>query len=143
MTLKEKIKADIILATKERNALKKNSLKVIIGEVDTQEARLGKGKLLTDEEVCKIIRKTVQGIDEMLGYRANKDLEDEKVLLSEYLPKVLSKEELSVILQCKLADIKAASNVGQATGVAMKYLKEQQKVADGRDVTEIIKGLRE
>lgn len=140
LTLKEQIKIKINVATKARNP-SKNILKVIIGEVDTQEAR--NGKLLSDEEVCKIIRKTVQGIEEMLVYKpGDYALETEKEILSELLPAQLSREELVSLLSVKLTELKSAKSDGQATGIGMKYLKEQGKLADGKDVTEVVKGLR-
>jgi len=44
MTIKESIKADILTATKIKDNTTKNILKVVLGEIDTQE---GRGKTLT------------------------------------------------------------------------------------------------
>lgn len=140
MTIKERIKSDIIAATKAKEDAAKNILRVILGEIDTQE---GRGKILTDEQICSIIRKTLQGVEEMLTYRPeNVDLQKEKSVLVNLVPTQLSREDIINELTPKLAELKSAKADGQATGIAMKFFKENKKNVDGTLVAEVVKSIR-
>lgn len=141
MTLKETIRKQILEAAKARMDDQKNVLKVILGEIDTQESRTGKS--LSDEECCRVIRKTLQGIDEMLGYKPNDPkLETEKACLSALLPKQLDEAAILASLSSKIEDIKAAKSEGQATGIAMKSCKEQGLSVDGNLVKKVVLEIR-
>lgn len=141
MTLKETIRKQILEAAKARMDDQKNVLKVILGEIDTQESRTGKP--LTDDECCRVIRKTLQGIDEMLGYKPNDaKLETEKVCLSALLPKQLDEAAILASLSAKIEEIKTAKSEGQATGIAMKSCKEQGLAVDGNLVKKVVLEIR-
>jgi uncharacterized protein YqeY len=139
--LKMKIREQITTATKLRKDTVKNVLKVVLGEIDTQEVRNKKD--LSDEEICKVIKKTLQGIEEMLVYKAgDAGLEEEKVTLTALLPKQLDRVDILFQLASKAEEIKAAKSDGQATGIAMKFFKESKQLVDGTDVTAIVKEIR-
>lgn len=140
MTLKERIKADILTATKAKDNATKNTLKVVLGEVDTQE---GRGKTLTDEQIYGVIRKVLQGVEEMLTYKpGDTALLQEKTTLSKLLPAQLNRDDILDKLIDKVDEIKNAKADGQATGIAMKYFKENKLVVDGTLVADVIKQLR-
>ena len=63
-------------------------------------------------------------------------------ILSSYLPKSLSVDEITQALAPVTAQIKAAGNDGQATGIAMKQLKSAGLTVNGKDVGLAIKELR-
>jgi uncharacterized protein YqeY len=69
-------------------------------------------------------------------------LAQEMQILATYLPKSLSVDEIVSALAPVAAQIKAAGNDGQATGIAMKQLKSEGLVVNGKDVTLAIKELR-
>jgi uncharacterized protein YqeY len=138
---KEKIRSNIATATKLKKEPAKNVLKVVLGEIDTQEARLSRD--LTDEEVYKVIRKTLQGIEEMLQYKpGDVNLEIEKVTLEHLLPKKLDYMDILLELSPKIEELKQAKSDGQATGIAMKLLKEKKLLVEGNDVAQVVKGIR-
>jgi uncharacterized protein YqeY len=140
MTIKERIKADILAATKAKDNATKNTLKVVLGEVDTQE---GRGKTLTDEQIYGVIRKVLQGVEEMLTYKpGDAVLMQEKATLSKLLPVQFDREDILDKLIDKVDEIKNAKSDGQATGIAMKYFKENKLVVDGTLMAEIVKQLR-
>lgn len=140
MNIKERIKADILTATKAKDNATKNTLKVVLGEVDTQE---GRGKNLTEEQIYGVIRKVLQGIEEMLTYKpGDAVLMQEKDTLSKLLPVQLGREDILDKLINKVDEIKNAKADGQATGIAMKYFKENKLVVDGTLVADIVKQLR-
>ena len=62
-TLKEKISADYMSAFKAKNTVAKNLLSVIKGEIQTIEKNTGI-ETLSDEEVTKILNKTVKSLKE-------------------------------------------------------------------------------
>lgn len=141
MSLKLKIKEQIVIATKAKKEHTKNVLKVVLGDIDMQEVRNKND--LTDGEIIKIVRKTLQGVEEMLSYKSGDiGLEEEKAVLSSLLPKQLSKEDVLAALGSKVEEIKSAKSDGQATGLAMKHFKESKLSVDGTLVAEVIKDIR-
>jgi hypothetical protein len=144
MSLFDIIRSKILVATKNKNENTKNILKVVLGEINTMESRTG--IKLKDEEIHKIIKKTVEGIDESLKYvkeGTNYDkLCAEKVVLSALLPQYLSKEAVIAALSEVVAEIKAAKSDGQATGVAMKLAKAKQLSVTGDVVAAVVKEIR-
>ncbi len=61
--LKEKINADYMSAFKSKNVVAKNLLSVIKGEIQTLEKNTGV-ETLSDEDVTKILNKTVKSLKE-------------------------------------------------------------------------------
>lgn len=141
MTLKETIRKQILEATKARMEDQKNVLKVVLGEIDTQESRTGKP--FSDDDCCRVVRKVLQGIEEMLTYKPNDEkLKTEKECLNALLPKQLSKEDVLTALTEKLGEIKTAKSEGQATGIAMKFFKEKGVSVDGNIAKEVVATIR-
>jgi len=140
MTVKDLIKADILIATKAKNSNTKNILKVVLGEIDTHE---GRGKNLTDDQIYGVVKKVLQGVEEMLTYKpGDAVLLQEKAILSNLLPTQLGRDDILDKLINKIDEIKNAKADGQATGVAMKYFKENKLVVDGTLVADVVKQLR-
>ena len=65
MTLKEKINTDFMIAFKSKNMISKNILSVIKGEIQTIEKNIGSDNL-SDDEVTKILTKTVKSLKETI-----------------------------------------------------------------------------
>ena len=140
--LKETIRKYIVTAMKLKRESAKNVLKVVLGEIETQESR--SGKLLSDEDIHKVVRKTLQGIDEMLQYKpGDEGLEMEKRTLQELLPKQLDSMDVLLNLTSKIDELKLAKSDGQATGIAMKFFKESKLLVDGNIVAEVVKSIRQ
>jgi hypothetical protein len=66
----------------------------------------------------------------------------EKDTLSKLLPVQLDREDILDKLINKVDEIINAKADGQATGIAMKYFKENKLVVDGTLVADIVKQLR-
>lgn len=141
MTLKETIRKQIVETTKLRMEAQKNVLKVVLSEIDLQESR--NGKQFTDEDCCRVIRKTLQGVEEMLTYKPNDPkFEAEKATLKGLLPKELDFADLKSALSSKVDEIKAAKSEGQGTGIAMKFFKERSIIVDGNTVKKVVAEIR-
>jgi len=110
MTLKEKINADYMTAFKAKDAVSKKLLSVIKGEIQTIEKNVGVDSL-SDEEVTKILNKTVKSLKETLQASDSADTKLELEIVEAYLPKQMSKDEIvSKVTELKLAGV---TNIGQ------------------------------
>ena len=110
MTLKEKINADYMTAFKAKDAVSKKLLSVIKGEIQTIEKNVGVDSL-SDEELTKILNKTVKSLKETLQASDSADTKLELEIVEAYLPKQLSKDEIvSKVTELKVAGI---TNIGQ------------------------------
>ncbi|HWZ91690.1 MAG TPA: GatB/YqeY domain-containing protein [Polyangiaceae bacterium] len=142
--LVDQIKARMFQAIKAGAHLEKEILRVAVGEITTEAARPGRQG--SDEEAQAILRKLVKSNQETLASTTDDEkrttLLKENEILSAFLPKSLSPEEILVALAPVVEQIKAAGNDGQATGVAMKQLKQSGAIVSGKDVALVIKDLR-
>ena len=110
MTLKERISADYMTAFKAKDSVAKNLLSVIKGEIQTIEKNTGIDNM-SDEDVTKILNKTVKSLKETLQASASEDTKSELSIVEAYLPKQLSKDEIfSKVLDLKESGI---TNIGQ------------------------------
>ena len=109
MTLKEKINADYMTAFKAKDSVVKNLLSVIKGEIQTSEKNNGID--MSDEDVTKILNKTVKSLKETLNAYDSEDTKRELEIVESYLPKQLSKDEIVA----KVTDLKntGVTNIGQ------------------------------
>jgi uncharacterized protein YqeY len=110
MTLKEKINADYMTAFKAKDVVSKKLLSVIKGEIQTIEKNVGVDSL-SDEEVTKILNKTVKSLKETLQASNDEDTRLELEIVEAYLPKQMSKDEIvSKVTELKVAGV---TNIGQ------------------------------
>jgi uncharacterized protein YqeY len=149
MSLKDTVREKFEEARRSGNREQKNVLSVILGDVATMEARTGKD--VPDADLEKLLRKLVESNTESLAqlkahHREGEPqaavLEQEIVFLKTLLPKSLDQEAIAKALEPVRAEIVAAKNDGQATGVAMKHLKGLSLNAQGQDVSAVVKQLR-
>jgi len=138
MTLKEKINKDYIEAFKAKNTVAKNLLSVIKGEIQTIEKNTGTENL-SDEDVTKILNKTVKSLKETIKSLAPIDGNGEGIvqavaelaIVESYLPTQLSVEEI----QSKI-DALVASGV-KNIGMIMKEFNSLP--VDKKVVSELVK----
>jgi len=140
----DQIKARMFQAIKSGAHVEKEILRVAVGEITTDAARPGRQG--NDEEAMGILRKLLKSNEETLAATTDAEkrsiLTEEMAILAAYLPKSLSVDEIVQALAPVAAQIKAAGNDGQATGIAMKQLKSAALVVNGKDVSLAIKELR-
>jgi len=149
MSMLDTLKAKLTEYRKKGSAVEMGVLQVVLGDASMLEARSGKKP--TDDEVEKLIRKTMLGNQETLTILQQKGLtgsenfaklKTENALLQSLLPQTLSVDEIVTHLAEVSEAIKAAKNDGQATGVAMKHLKGKGLRVLGEDVTQAVKRVR-
>jgi uncharacterized protein YqeY len=143
------LQAKIQEAVKARDNLARDLLRVIHGEVSTRKARTGKEP--RDEEIHAIIRSMIANNQEtrreleqrgQTGHEAYGRLAQENTYLETLLPKTLDQAAIGKELEPIAADLKAAKNDGQATGMAMKHLKQKGLAVLGEDVAAAVRQLR-
>lgn len=138
------IKTRIVVAMKSGNTLERNILKVVLGDLQSNETR--KGSALTAEECEQTVRKIIKGVSETITLTADPaakaTLEAEKVIMESLLPKTATEEEIIAALAPVADAIRAAGNDGQATGAAMKHIKTTGLVVAGPTVAAAVKRLR-
>lgn len=140
----ETIRTRLKDAMKAGRTVEKEILRVALGEIQTEEARNGKPP--TDPEIEKIFRKLVKSNTETMEATvapSDKDiLRQEIQVLESLLPKVLDEAAIIAALSPIADAIRSAGNDGQATGVAMKQLKELAVTVDGKTVSAAVRQIR-
>jgi uncharacterized protein YqeY len=149
MNLKETVRARFEEAKRSGSREEKDLLSVILGDIATAEARSGKD--IADADVEKLLRKMVESntesVNQLKSHGRGDDprlavLEREITCLKTLLPQTLDAAAIVQALAPVRADIVAAKNDGQATGVAMKHLKATGLKALGQDVSTAVQAIR-
>jgi uncharacterized protein YqeY len=135
-------------AMKAKDDMARDLLRVVLGEV-TRRGQTSKDA--SDDEVFAIIRKVIAGNTETRKElekrgRTTEDtyqrLARENAYLESLLPAVLDRASIRKELEPVAADLKAAKNDGQATGVAMKHLRQKGLAVQGEEVAAAVKEIR-
>ncbi len=145
MGFKERIMNDMKEAMKSKDELKLKvlrSLKSAIGYFEVE----GEKREAKDEDIEKIVLKEIKKRQESVeAYRnaGREDLakaeEEELKILQEYAPKMLSKEEVKVIVEEVIKELSATK---KDFGAVMKEVMNRVKgKAEGKIVNELVKEL--
>lgn len=138
------VKSQMLQAMKDKDVLKKEILRVALGELQTQEARTGNS--IEDAESEKVLRKLVKSNQETIDASEDQavieQLEKENAVLLELLPQTLSVEEIEKALEDEKDQIVNAGNDGQAIGLAVKTLKSKNATVNGSDVATAVRAIR-
>ncbi len=143
------LQAKIQEAVKARDDLARDLLRVVLGEVSTRKARTGKEP--AEAEVHAIIRSLMTNNAEtrkeleqrgQTAHEAYERLGRENEYLETLLPRTLDQAAIRAALEPIAGDLKGAKNDGQATGMAMKHLKQKGLAVLGEDVAAAVKQVR-
>lgn len=143
--LKEKLLEDLKNAMKEKNEIRKNAVQMVRAAI--LQVEKDKGITLEDDKIIEIIAKEVKKRkDSLEDYKKGgrddivSQVEEEIAILSEYLPKQLSKEEIEQIVKEIIKEVEATSM--KDMGKVMKASKEKMGAsADGKTINEVVKAL--
>jgi hypothetical protein len=140
--LLEKIKQDLIIATKKQDPLILKTLRFILSEINYKKIELQKE--LNDEDIVTLLHKEVKKrLDamEMMKKGKREDLVKEEEyklkVINNYLPKQMTDEEIAVIVKEVLAN-SPNPIMGPVIGEVVKRTKGK---ADGKKIAEIVKKL--
>ena len=147
MSLKDRIGEDIKAAMKAKDKIRLQtvrSIKKVLLEKEVELRPQGKDSLTEEQEIELLAQQAKQRRDSIEQYRqggrddlANQEAQ-ELAIIETYLPKQLSEEELSAILDEIITEVgaKIAKDLGKVMGNAMKKLKGK---ADGKKIQEMVK----
>ena len=143
--LKEKLMDDLKNSMKEKNEIRKNTVQMVRAAI--LQVEKDKGITVEDDRIIEIIAKEVKTKkDALVDFEraAREDLinqtNQEIAILQEYLPKQLSKEEITDIVKQIISEIGATSM--KDMGSVMKEAKGKIGAgADGRTINEVVKEL--
>jgi uncharacterized protein YqeY len=142
--LLDEIKRQMMAAMKAHDTVRKEILRVALGELSMAAERAGGA--LADEPVQGILRKLVKSNQDTLALTVDpaqqETLRKEIAVLEELLPKTLDADGIVALLDPVRDAIRAAANDGQATGVAMKHLKTTGAAVQGKDVGDAVRRIR-
>ncbi len=130
MSLKEKISKDYMTAFKERNAVAKNLLSVVKGEIQTIEKNTGVD-CLSDAEVIKILNKTAKSLNEVIATSGDEESKLQLTIVEALLPAALTREDIVT----KVNEL-VASGVTNVGGIMKEFATLQ---VDRKVVSEVIK----
>lgn len=141
--LKEKLLEDLKNSMKEKNIVRKNVIQIVRAAI--LQIEKDKGIEVDDNKILEIIAKEVKTRNDSLedfekGGREDlvKQAKEEIEILSEYLPKQLTREELREKLEVIVKEVGATTI--KDMGKVMKVAKEQiGTAADGRSINEVVK----
>jgi uncharacterized protein YqeY len=147
----DRIKDSITKATKNGNSIEKNILKLVLSDVQAQEAR--KNKQLSNQEIESIIKSFIKNNEETIKMSPTVDgkvtekvmnLVLENSILKGWLPMEINKDAVYTFLEsCELiTEIKNFKSEGQAIGFVMSQLKKQGLTVSGDNVKEVISQIR-
>ena len=99
MSLYDQLKSELVTARTDKNEIKTNLLRTMIGDLQNLEKRI-KSVAIDDDLVFKTIRSYIKNIDISLGQsdKNSQVLNAEKDILNSYLPELLSEEDIQNIV---------------------------------------------
>ena len=142
MTIKEKLQSDLLEAVRKRDETRRSDLRLLKSSIQYEEK--AKGRDLQDDETVEVLSREAKKRRESIDAfrKANRsDLvgkeEVELAIVSEYLPKRLSREEVTLLARNVISEIGAQGpdDRGKVMGKLMPQLRTR---ADGNMVNEIV-----
>ena len=140
MDLKENLLLDMKEALKARNSLKLNTIRGLISEIKNREIDLR--RKLDDDEIISLVSTQIKKRKEaatMFDQGGRSDLSEkenqEMIILQEYLPEQISKQELKdriqkVILELGIVDIKDLGRIMKIVIPEIKGRADNGKIRD-------------
>lgn len=144
--IEEKIQKDLVEAMKSHNERATSAIRSIKTAIQNEKVN-GTYHELTDEDVLKLIQKLVKQRKESYDIYTEAKREDlaivekeELEILSKYLPKQLSEEEVTEKVKAIIAELGATTikDMGKVMGAANKQMSG---VASGQVISKIVKSL--
>ena len=132
MSLQKKIKSDLPLAMKARDDVKKDAIRVIMGEFGRLEQ-----KELTDDQVIGILKKLIKSERELLQKQGISEDSDFITVVEAYMPTQATEDEIIAWIR-ENVDFSSFKNKIQAMGMIMKHFGAR---ADGNVVKKILQGI--
>lgn len=129
--MKNRIKKDSLLARKAGEKEKVLALNTLIAEIERSKPEIINGeKVWSDTQCISAIKKTIDGNELCGNYTENE-------ILSIYLPKMMTTEELTSLIQNHIIEMKYSGM--KDMGKVMDFLKQFTGQYDGKEASGIVK----
>ena len=135
MSIFNNIKTDMYNAMKAREKVKSTALRTALSKI--KDKQIEKRDPLNDDEIIKVLRGLVKQRDESIRLYIDAgrvDLADneklEKKYLETYLPNMLNKEEVKIIVEAAIRDLDADS-VNDIGKIMPEVIKRGKGLIDG------------
>ena len=145
MSLYETIQSDMYEAMKSSDKFKASTLRVALAKL--KDKKIEKREDLNQNEEIKIIQNLVKQRKEAADiYEKNdrselmKNEMDELKILSMYLPKMMSEQELNVLIKEVISDV-GASSMSDMGKVMPEVMKRSEGKADGKMTQTIVSNI--
>lgn len=131
----------MIDAMKAKDKERKESISVLVSAAKKLAIDAGCREDIPDEMVDQAIMKEIKSVKEQIDtcpaerVELKTSYENRLEVMSEFAPKMLSEDEVKVILQEKFADVIATKNKGQIMKAVMAELKGK---ADGKIINQVV-----
>lgn len=145
MSLKEKLQNDMKSAMREGQTERRDVLRLLLAAI--KQTEVDSGKILDDKGVEDLLMKQMKQRRESINDyekagRPEQAAQEkaEVAVIEEYLPKMMSREEIEVLVAAAITQlhITSAKEMGRLMGHLMPQVKGK---ADGRLVNEVVKEL--
>ena len=147
MSLKSKIEKEIISAMKSKDSVRLESLRAIKSAIILLETKSGVKSNPTQEDEIALLQKLVKQRKESATIFTSKgrvDLAEKEIaqerIISEFLPKQLSIEEVTIIIKeiVKRTNAEGMGDMGKVMGLATKELSGK---SDGKTISQIVRSI--
>ena len=145
MSLEKKLRSDLIEAMRQRDEVRKGTLRLALAAITN--AQVAQRKELDDAGVLAVLAKEAkQRQESMQEYRkgGREDLvaqeEAELVILKAYLPRQLAREEIVAQAKATIEEL-GVTGMGQMGPVMKSLMQELRGQADGKLVNQVVREL--
>jgi len=149
MSVYNDIRLRITVCQKGKLDVERDVLRTVLGEAQTISSRAGRAEP-TDEDVLATLKKSKEGVEQNLllikkACPETDKMQDEIEIYNRFLPHYAELEYIIDFLKQEphKTALDTASSDGQATGIAMKVLKQQRLPVLGKDVSVAVKKVRD
>ena len=143
MPLKEALTNDLKDAMRQRDAVRRDTIRLLLSAIGYEE-KAKRTDVLDDDAVMQVLsRQAQQRRDSIEAYQKGNraDLvakeEAELAIVVQYLPQPLSEDEIAAIVQSAIADVNATGpqDMGKVMGKVMPQVRAR---ADGKQVSALV-----
>jgi uncharacterized protein YqeY len=145
MSLKEKLRADLTSAMRNRDEVRSSTIRMILTSIKNEEVSGKEMRELNESELITVLsreakkrREAAEAFDQAGAKDRAETERAEGAIIAEYLPKQLSESEVKVLIEAAIRETGANSTAQM--GLVMKNL--QPKIAgkaDGALVSSLVK----
>ena len=137
----EQLQKDMIAAMKARDKARKDSISSLISAVKKAAIDEGTRDNISDELADRVILKELKTAEEQIAScpadrtELKAEYEARAAVIREYMPRLMSAEEVKEVLETRYADVLASKNKGMIMKTVMAELKGK---ADGKVINQVV-----